>query len=241
LLALLISTGLYAALCRWLYQSTLRSRAWAVAIRAINGQLLEMAAYCDLPSQMLRTWVRSIRNSFKLARLLLRPSLALVLPTLLAASYWQLGWSERPIQPGEEVVLSLAAPPSGSPELSLPPEVEQITAGVFNPSDQRYYWLLRPVRAGSYLIEVSLPAQNLKSETGLVCATLSLGQTGKIINSSSLLNFWESRPQLRLHLPAAQLCLGQQNFAWWWLPTLLTMGWMSALSSLRLIWRTLPA
>jgi hypothetical protein len=236
LLTLLASTLLYAVICHWLYGPILGSKNWNARISAITGQLWEMAAYADLPSQMLRSWGRSIKTSFGLLPLMIRPTLWLLLPSLLAVGYWHQGWSNRPMLPDEEVVLSVKSAGSARPALLLPGEVECLTEAVLNPADQRHYWVLRARKPGQFLIQLSQP----QAKIWLVCSqTPSIGQQAVPVSPAQLIKDLLDPSGIRLYRPASQLSFANRNWSWWWQPILLTLGWLTILQFVALPKRSL--
>jgi len=129
--------------------------------RQIKASLYEMRLFVDEPLVLFRAQKQLIVSNFRYVGMMLRPVLLILAPMLFLMTLLDAVYGYRPLHAGEAALLTVYVRPDvdlrvAQPEIQASSGVAVDSPMVRIPGEQRLCWLIRPTRAGSATLRVSL-------------------------------------------------------------------------------------
>jgi uncharacterized membrane protein (DUF106 family) len=144
--------GITGVLLLVVFKYTSNQRAIKRVKDDINANLLALKLFKESVSVALRAQGSILRSALRLMLLAVMPMLVMVVPVLLILGQLSLWYQSRPLQVGEDAVvtLKLLAGEADRPEVELQPTeaVEVLVGPVFVPSKREVCWKIKAGRAG---------------------------------------------------------------------------------------------
>lgn len=193
----LFGVALFWAFCWWLLMRwATDADGLARMIHRALGHLLEIGLYKDAPRPLFGALGDLCKAGLKVGRLLLLPSILMLLPILPTLPWLSSLYQYRPVEPGESVVLSVNTAAPQSVKLKLPAGVKLDAPRVASPEE--VFWRLRADQPGLYELEVDSEGQNLHRR-------LRVGIPGSVQTTGQ---------GLRLDYPPRTLWIGDIRVHW---------------------------
>jgi hypothetical protein len=165
LIAVLSGAGLI-----WMFKHTSNQRAIKRARQQIRSNLLAVKLFHDNPWVGLRAQVAALLGAFKLLLPALVPILAMLLPVTLLLGQIALWYQARPLQIGEEAVITLKLDArAAEAKVVLEPNdaVEDVSGPVRAVSQNEICWNLRAKQNGSHTLVFRVNDHEVQKELAI--------------------------------------------------------------------------